>query len=170
MRSPSSRGFTIIELMVVMVIAGVLLVIAAPSFRDMMDRRRLEGQANEFVIDLGYAKSEAVQRNRNVLLMTGSTGACYAIVAWTDSAARTGSCNCANTPVCSTTGLVTDPAELKTVALQGLVTVSANRTFDFEPVRGALAPATAASAAVVLNSRSLAVSVGANGRVAPFAP
>ena len=75
MRIPSRQaGFTIIELMTVMVIAGVLLALALPSFNETLARRRLEGQANELVTDLSYAKSEAVARNRSVLLQTNPGG------------------------------------------------------------------------------------------------
>lgn len=154
------QGFTIIELMTVMVIAGVLLVLALPSFNDTLARRRLEGQANELVTDLAYAKSEAVQRNRNVALFTGGGGTCYTIAMWTTG---TGSCDCTAMPRC--TG---GPVELKTVTLSNSVAVSNAVTFDFEPVRGALQPATAASAAVSLGSRTYTVSVTAYGRVTPF--
>jgi type IV fimbrial biogenesis protein FimT len=149
--------------MAALVLAGILLVIAVPSFREMLERRRLEGQANELVTDLAYAKSEAVQRNRSVELRTGGSGTCYTIAALTDPVA--GSCNCANTPRC--TG---GPTELKTVTLTTGVTVTNGQVFTFEPVRGELAPAVAASAAVAGGSRSYTVQVTAYGRVTPFSP
>jgi type IV fimbrial biogenesis protein FimT len=158
------RGFTMIELMTVMVIAGVLLVLALPSFNDMLERRRVEGQANEFVTDLSYAKSEAVQRNRNVLLQTDPAGTtCYTIAVMPDPPA--GSCNCTASPRC--TG---GPMELKTVTLANGASVTTNTLFTFEPVRGALTPATAASAAIAMGARSYTVQVTAYGRVTPFTP
>jgi hypothetical protein len=42
--------------------------------------------------------------------------------------------------------------------------------FDFEPVRGSLQPAAAASAVVSLGSRNYTVSVAANGRITPLSP
>jgi prepilin-type N-terminal cleavage/methylation domain-containing protein len=173
MSRTAQGGFTIIELVTVMIIAAVLLVIAAPSFNSMFERRRLEGQANELVADLAYAKSEAVQRNRHVLLRTGGGGNCYTIIAWTEPAARTGSCDCANGPGASCTPSppgATDPIELKTVTLANSVALTNGVTFDFEPVRGALQSAAAASAVVSLGARNYTVAVAANGRVAPFAP
>jgi prepilin-type N-terminal cleavage/methylation domain-containing protein len=166
-RRAHGRGFTSIELMVVVVVAGILLALALPSFNDMQARRRLEGQANELVTDLAYAKSEAVQRNRNVAVFTGAGGACYTVATWTTG---TGSCNCTATPRC--TG---GPVELKTVTLSNSVTVTNGVTFDFEPVRGALqpvgaTPAAAASAVVSLGTRNYTVLVTAYGRVTPFAP
>ena len=164
------RGFTIIELMVVIVIAGVLLAFALPSFNDMLARRRLGGQANELVTDLSYAKSEAVQRNRNVVLIPGGGGTCYTLAAWTDPAARTGSCDCALVPaaVCTSPPTPSDPVELKTVTLTNAVTVATTGTFDFEPVRGSQQSAAVASAVVSLGARSYTLSVTANGRVTPF--
>lgn len=168
------RGFTIIELMTVLVIAGVLLVLAAPAFTDMLERRRIEGQANEFVADLSYAKSEAVQRNRNVLVVTGGGGACYTVAVWTagaPGAPRVGGCDCASgAGAACTVGAGNVPTELKTVALVGGATVTNNVTFEFEPVRGALEPALAASAVVALGPRSYTVAVTAYGRVTPFTP
>jgi type IV fimbrial biogenesis protein FimT len=157
------RGFTVIELMTTIVIAGVLLVLALPAFNDLMARRRIEGQANELVTDLSYAKSEAVQRNRNVLLQTDPNGTtCWTVAVMPDPPA--GSCDCAAispTPRC--TG---GPTELKTVTLGDGITVTQNVAFQFEPVRGTAA---AASAVVGLGARSYTVQVTANGRVAPFA-
>lgn len=155
------EGFTIIEVMTVMAIAGVLLVIAAPAFRDMLERRRLEGRANELVTDLSYAKSEAVQRNRSVRLRTDPVGqTCYVVALMPDPIA--GNCDCTAMPRC--TG---GPTELKTVTLTDGVRVTSNREITFEPVRGT---ANAETISVALGSRSYAVSVAANGRIAPFTP
>jgi prepilin-type N-terminal cleavage/methylation domain-containing protein len=161
MKRTLQSGFTIIELMTVMIIAAILLVIAAPAFNDMLERRRLEGQANELVTDLSYAKSEAVQRSREVFLRTHPTSnTCYIVAVMPDPPA--GNCNCAATPRC--TG---GPTELKTVELLNGVTVTSNRQITFEPLRGT---ANAESLTISLNARTYTVAVAANGRVAPFAP
>jgi type IV fimbrial biogenesis protein FimT len=161
-------GFTIIELMTAVVIAGVLLVIAMPSFRDMLEKRRVEGQANELVADLAYAKSEAVQRNRSVEVRTGGAGTCYTVAVMTSATPPVGNCNCAAAvgSRCTVAGAI----ELKTVSLTGGATLDDGRVFVFEPVRGALEPAVAASAVVRLGARSYTVDVTAYGRVTPFAP
>ena len=127
-----SSGFTLIELMVVVVIAAVLVTLAAPSFREMIARNRLEGVASEFFTDLQYARSEAVARNANVGLVTGAAGTCYSIYQEANPVA--GSCNCANSPAC--TG---GPVEIKTVSFAGTgASATVSTTFLFEPVRGAL--------------------------------
>lgn len=55
-------GFTLLELMVAIAIAGVLMAIAIPSFREMIRNNRLTTYANEFVTSLNIARSEAVKR------------------------------------------------------------------------------------------------------------
>jgi prepilin-type N-terminal cleavage/methylation domain-containing protein len=73
-RSCHLRGFTIIELMVVVAVLGVIAAFAAPSFSDYIARSRLNGAANEAYSDLQYARSEAVQRYTPVRITFSSTG------------------------------------------------------------------------------------------------
>lgn len=56
-------GFTILELMVALTVAGVLLVIAIPSFRQLTLSSRLTTAANDVVAAINVARMEAVKRN-----------------------------------------------------------------------------------------------------------
>ena len=56
------RGFTLIELLIVVAVIAVILLIAAPSFRDMFQMQRLRGITAQLVTDLQFARSEAVSR------------------------------------------------------------------------------------------------------------
>ena len=60
------RGFTMVELMITIVIAGVLLGIGVPNFNSFMKNNRMVSQANDLLADLTYARSEALKRSRNV--------------------------------------------------------------------------------------------------------
>jgi type IV fimbrial biogenesis protein FimT len=55
-----------VELMVTVGVATVLLVIAIPSFRNLMLSNRLSTTANEMVGALHLAKMEAIKRNTSV--------------------------------------------------------------------------------------------------------
>ncbi|MEE8428747.1 MAG: GspH/FimT family pseudopilin [Gammaproteobacteria bacterium] len=61
-----SKGFTLIELMVTLGIASIVLGMAAPAMRDMVQNSRITSQANELLASLGMARSEAVKRGTPV--------------------------------------------------------------------------------------------------------
>lgn len=58
----SSKGFTLIELMVVLFIAAILMGVAVPSFIDMSVRNRLVTTTNDFISTINLARSEAIRR------------------------------------------------------------------------------------------------------------
>ncbi|MEP5568050.1 MAG: GspH/FimT family pseudopilin [Halioglobus sp.] len=59
-------GFTLVELMIVLVLLAVLLGVAVPSFRDFITNQRLRATSNDLRIALMTARSEAVKRNRSM--------------------------------------------------------------------------------------------------------
>jgi type IV fimbrial biogenesis protein FimT len=61
-------GFTLTELMVTITISAILLAVAVPSFKDMINNNRISAQTNELVSDLTLARSEAVKRGIAVTL------------------------------------------------------------------------------------------------------
>jgi type IV fimbrial biogenesis protein FimT len=69
-----SPGFSIIELMVVVALAGVLLGMAVPSFRELIQRNRAAGEMNSLVGDLQFARSEAIKRGLPVSVCPSSDG------------------------------------------------------------------------------------------------
>ena len=68
------KGFTLIELIVVVAIVSILLALAIPSFTETLARRRIEGVSNELNADLQYVKTQAVNNNADVSLITNTTG------------------------------------------------------------------------------------------------
>ncbi|WP_175253033.1 MULTISPECIES: GspH/FimT family pseudopilin [Pseudomonas] len=65
-----TSGFTLVELMIVIVLLAILATIAAPSFRDMIERNRLQGQADELKSFLLYARGEAVTLRTTITVTT----------------------------------------------------------------------------------------------------
>jgi type IV fimbrial biogenesis protein FimT len=61
-------GFTLIELIVALVVAGILFALAAPNFGTFILRDRLVTQANNLVADLSFARSEAIKRAAPVIV------------------------------------------------------------------------------------------------------
>lgn len=62
----SQNGLTLIETMVVVAVLGVLLALAAPSFRNFIATQQLKGAANELMTDMVFARSEALARQGDV--------------------------------------------------------------------------------------------------------
>lgn len=71
----SSKGFTLLELMVTLAVSAILMFIAVPSFVSFIRNSQLTTQANAFFTDLSLTKSEAVKRNARVSICASSNGA-----------------------------------------------------------------------------------------------
>jgi type IV fimbrial biogenesis protein FimT len=66
--APRMTGFTLIELMIVVVIAAILASLAAPSFRDLIENQRIRAASGELYMSLALARSEAIKRNTDITL------------------------------------------------------------------------------------------------------
>jgi type IV fimbrial biogenesis protein FimT len=60
------RGFTLMELLLVVVVVAVLATLAAPSMRDFVVRNRVKTAASDLHFSLMLARSEATKRNAAV--------------------------------------------------------------------------------------------------------
>lgn len=69
----ASRGFSLIELMVVMAIMAMLMMMAAPTFSVWIANSRIRVTAESVLSGLQAAKSEAVSRNTRVRFQLTST-------------------------------------------------------------------------------------------------
>jgi type IV fimbrial biogenesis protein FimT len=73
-----ASGFTTIELLVTMAIAGVLAAVAAPSFTPLIERWRVRQAAEDLRSTLHYARSEAIKRSGRVVIqkIANNTNGC----------------------------------------------------------------------------------------------
>ncbi len=66
------KGFTLLELMVVLAIAGVLAAIAIPAMGNFMRNSRITSAANDVMAALHFTRSEAIKRRQPVTLCTSA--------------------------------------------------------------------------------------------------
>lgn len=74
-RRDHHTGFTVIELMITMVILGVIVTLAIPSFNNFVLKSRVNSAATEIQTSLLVARSEAVKRNSSVSITPVDTAA-----------------------------------------------------------------------------------------------
>lgn len=68
------RGFTLIELMVIMIIVGVCLGIAAPFFLSLLRKERLEKYSRQLALDIKNSRIDAMSLGtRTVVLVVKNT-------------------------------------------------------------------------------------------------
>lgn len=72
--SKYQRGFTLVEMLVVLTISAILLSIAVPSFINIIANNRVVSAANEMIVVLNLAKSEAVKTGQNTVLCKSYDG------------------------------------------------------------------------------------------------
>lgn len=68
-----TKGFTLVELMIAIVILAILASIAAPSFVRLIASQRVRAAAFDLHGDLSFARSEAIKRNSNVTFSPKNT-------------------------------------------------------------------------------------------------
>ncbi|MGE8363049.1 GspH/FimT family pseudopilin [Pseudomonas sp.] len=68
----SNKGFTLIELMVVLALITIIALIAAPGYQGLMSGNRMISVSNNLMGALQLARSEAVTRNQSVSVCSSS--------------------------------------------------------------------------------------------------
>ena len=66
----STKGFTLIEVLTIMLVVAILASIGLPSMNRMLENNRLSANTNRLVSSLYAARSEAVKRNTSAVICT----------------------------------------------------------------------------------------------------
>jgi len=72
-KTQKQSGFTLLELMVVLGMAGSLLAIGIPSFNAMITTNQLAGITNDLTLSLKRARAEAIASGRDVVVCSSTT-------------------------------------------------------------------------------------------------
>lgn len=70
-----TRGFTLVELMVVIAMIAILASLAAPSWRQLLARNAIRTAVNDLGASFQFARSEAVRLNSAITVCASSDGA-----------------------------------------------------------------------------------------------
>ena len=73
-RCRQQRGFTLLELMIVITIVAVLATVASPSFSQYIASQRVKNAAYDLVAALSMTRSEAMTRGAAISLCQGNSG------------------------------------------------------------------------------------------------
>ena len=70
----TANGFTLIEMLVAVLIVGVLLLVAAPGFSDLISNNRMVSEVYVMRATLSHARSEALARRAPVVVCPTTDG------------------------------------------------------------------------------------------------
>ena len=143
------RGLTLPELLVALAVMAILIAVAAPSFRGMIEVQRLRSINSQLVTDLQFARNEAAVRGvpLRVMFDFDPDKTCYSLYTSSGSPPLIPnpndlSCDCRAGPGNACNG-VAGTVEVRTVSIPKslgvlVLPVDAVSAFAFDPATGGL--------------------------------
>lgn len=131
-------GVTLIELIVTILVLAILVTLAAPSFRDLRERRALRGVADGIAGTIALAKEEAMKRDQVVRVEFSNFGSAVCVGATTAA-----TCDCAAASSCSIAAYPSSIKELRMVETKTAPSFTGSGTgFSIDPKTGMLSDPT----------------------------
>ncbi|WP_456379510.1 GspH/FimT family pseudopilin [Thiolapillus sp.] len=79
-----NRGFTLVELLITVVVIAILVALATPSFRGLLDRNAAASTANDLLSSILLARSESIKREQPVIFSSDDGFATWQVAADTN--------------------------------------------------------------------------------------
>jgi type IV fimbrial biogenesis protein FimT len=156
----ASRGLSLVEMAATLAVLAVTAAAAAPSLRNLLETRRLDGFATTLAADLQLARNEAIARNEPVRVSLHAAQLCY--VVHTGSASQ---CDCAGDgPAVCTAGATQIRTVRWNAASDALALQSNSNSMLFDPLHGTASP-TGTWRVVAADGRAIHQVVNVMGRV-----
>ena len=140
MHGQTSKGFTLVELMVVIAVLAILAAVAMPSYRELMDNYRVRKAGEDVVSLISNARSGAVKLHRqvNVSFTTGGSWCAGANAAIEPTggvlAGTANACTCSDATTCK---VDTEELAIPVGKHPGVSMASATNALVFNGVTGA---------------------------------
>lgn len=90
MKKKNERGFTIVELLIVMVVVGILAAIAIPNFQPLLKKDKLRATTTTVTSTLYLARMKAVNDGKPIGVKFDANGRFYVVTSPKTSADRFG--------------------------------------------------------------------------------
>ena len=168
----TAKGFTVIELMIVVAVVAIITSIALPSYRTIIEKRQVTNGAEKLGAFLSAVQMESVKRSENITVSYDRTDAetwCIGIVS------GTADCDCTDTDPATADCKIDDQVRIindSDMMYAGIMSSmdggGDNRAFTYDPARGLMVDHTDAMELELVsdnNAYALNVQVTATGRV-----
>lgn len=157
------QGVTLIEMVVTILVLAIILAYAIPSYRDLSERRALQGVANGIVSSVVAAKEEAIKRDQVVRVQFSTLGKGVCV-----GATVAASCDCSTAGSCPLAVFPASAKELRMVETKTAPAfVGSGTGFSIDPKTGMLNDPTNTGEVELQTSLGYAVKVRVNAMARP---